>query len=159
MERTKDLFMELIQDQHQAREDFINGDKNALDTLIYMRGLKKYADEINNNVKKFEDEFSNEITEEARQYNNSYLGFEISSVKGREIYKFDSIPEYNKKKNELKDLESTYKQAFLGFQKGTVQTVVENDVRYWIDENGELRLFPELQIGKSYIKFQEQKKK
>jgi hypothetical protein len=67
------------------------------------------------------------------------------------MYNFKGISEIEEKEVEQKQLKEKYQSAFDGFQKGTVQTVVENDVRYWIDDNGELKPFPELTIGKSYL--------
>lgn len=102
-------------------------------------------------VKSFEDERLNEISQEVEQYNGKFRGFEIKSVNGRKSYSFKGIPEIEQVSNMLSSTQEKYKNAFEGFQKGTVQTVEENGVRMWIDSDGQLNPFPELTIGKSYI--------
>lgn len=156
---TKDYFMQLQEELLLTHQQTQEGELSNLDGLIKMRNAKAQADKILEIVKAFEDERLNEISQEAEAYNGKYCGFEIKSVSGRKMYNFKGITEIEEKDSEKKQLEEKYKSAFDGFQKGTVQTVVEEDVRYWIDENGELKPFPELTIGKSYLTVKETKSK
>lgn len=80
-------------------------------------------------------------------------------VSGRQMYSYKNIPQITEIEENKKVLEDKFKSAFLGFQKGTVQTTIVEDVTYWIDDNGELNLFPELSIGKSFITVKKLKSK
>ena len=155
---TKDYFMQLQEELLLTLQQTQEGELSNLDGLIKMRKAKAEAEKILEIVKAFEDERLNEISQEADSYNGKYCGFEIKSVSGRKMYNFKGISEIEQKEAEKKQLEEKYKSAFDGFQKGTVQTVEEDGVRYWVDDNGELKLFPELNIGKSYLTVKELKK-
>jgi hypothetical protein len=148
---TKDYFMQLQEELQQTHELCENGELSNLDALIKMRNAKAQAESILETVKKFEDDRLNEIANEAVQYGGKYCGYEIKSVSGRKNYSFKGISEIEQKESEKKQLEEKYRSAFDGFQKGTVQTTEQGGVRYWIDDNGELKPFPELNIGKSYL--------
>jgi len=147
----KELFMQVQEELLQINEQAQEGELSNLDALIKMRNAKAEAEKVLEIVKVFEDDNLNKITQEAEAYNGVYCGYEIKSVSGRKSYNFKGIEEIDQKLNEKSQLEEKYKSAFYGFQKGTVQTTVVEDVRYWIDENGELKPFPELTIGKSYL--------
>lgn len=160
MSKSSEMFIqiqdELINAANQAQE----GEKSHLETLLYMRGFKKQAEICLEIIKDYEDNNIQEISNEASKFQNSYGGFEIKEVAGRKSYNFKGVPEIQEKEQEKKELEEKYKSAFDGFQKGTVQTTTdEKGVRYWIDENGEMREFPELNIGKSYLKVTQEKQK
>ena len=146
-----ELFISIQEDLLLTSEQAKEGELSNLDALIKMRKAKEKAEKVLEIVKIFEDDRFNEITNEAESYKGIYCGFEIKSVNGRKMYNFKGISEIEEKEVEQKQLKEKYQSAFDGFQKGTVQTVVENDVRYWIDDNGELKPFPELTIGKSYL--------
>jgi|688.fasta_scaffold286752_2 hypothetical protein len=146
-----ELFISIQEDLLITSEQAKEGELSNLDALIKMRKAKEKAEKVLEIVKNFEDDRFNEITNEAESYKGIYCGFEIKSVNGRKMYNFKGISEIEEKEVEQKQLKEKYQSAFDGFQKGTVQTVVENDVRYWIDDNGELKPFPELTIGKSYL--------
>jgi hypothetical protein len=147
----KDLFMQIQEELHNVRQQSVEGELSNLDALIKMRNAKTEAEKVLEIVKNFEDERLNEISAEAESYNGKYCGFEIKAVNGRKTFSFKGIEEIENKEAEKKQLCEKYQSAFDGFQKGTVQTVEEEGVRYWIDENGELKKFPELSIGKSYL--------
>lgn len=155
--KTQDYFIQVQEELLYIHSQAQEGELSNLDALIKMRKAKQQADKVLEIVKTFEDERLNEISQEAESYNGKYCGFEIKSVNGRKTFNFKGISEIEEKENEKKQLQEKYQSAFDGFQKGTVQTVVENDVRYWIDENGELKPFPELSIGKSYLTVKETK--
>ena len=154
----KDYFMQLQEELLQTTSQAEEGELSNLDALIKMRKAKQEAETILEIVKNFEDARINEISQEAESYGGKYLGYEIKAVNGRKMYSFKGISEIEQKETEKKQLQEKYQSAFDGFQKGTVQTVVEEGVRYWIDENGELKVFPELSIGKSYLTVKQSKK-
>jgi hypothetical protein len=147
----KELFLQIQEELLQINEQAQEGELSNLDALIKMRNAKAEAEKVLEITKVFEDTKLNEISQEAEAYNGVYCGYEIKAVNGRKMYNFKGISEIDQKLNEKAELEEKYKSAFDGFQKGTVQTTVVEDVRYWIDENGELKPFPELTIGKSYL--------
>jgi chemotaxis protein histidine kinase CheA len=149
--KSEDYFVEIENELIEISNQCFEGELSNLDALIKMRKAKEKAETILVTVKTFEDERINEISNEAEQYKGSYCGFEIKAVNGRKSFIFKGISEIEEKETEKKQLEEKYKSAFEGFQKGTVQTVVEDEVRYWIDDSGELKPFPELTIGKSYL--------
>ncbi len=155
MGQAKEMFTLIQEELINISNQCENGELSHLDALIEMRKAKKQADQILEIVKSFEDENINEISSEAESYKGLYMGFEIKHVSGRQMYSFKGIEEISEVETKKKDLEEKYKSAFIGFQKGTVQTTIEDDVRYWIDENGELKPFPELNIGKSYLTVKE----
>jgi hypothetical protein len=155
--KTEEYFVEIQNELFEITQQTTDGELSNLDGLIKMRKAKEQAEKVLEIVKSFEDEKLNEISNEAEQYKGIYCGFEIKSVSGRKMYNFKGVPEIDEKIAEKTLLEDKYKSAFDGFQKGTVQTTVVEDIRYWIDENGELKPFPELTIGKSYLTVKKQK--
>lgn len=157
MKTSQDYFEEIQQELHNISHQSEEGELSNLDALIKMRNAKKEAEIILEIVKEFENNRFNEIVNEADKYKGSYLGFEIKSVSGRQTYSYKSIPLINEIDEKKKQLEDKFKNAFIGFQKGTVQTTEVDGVRYWIDEDSELQLFPELSIGKSYLLVKEKK--
>lgn len=153
--KSEDYFAEIENELFEINNQCTEGELSNLDALIKMRKAKQKAEGVLEIVKSFEDERINEISNEAQSYNGNYCGFEIKAVSGRKTYSYKGIPEIEEKNNEVKSLQEKYISAFDGFQKGTVQTVVEDEVRYWVDENGELKPFPELNIGKSFLTVKE----
>lgn len=151
MSKIKELFLQIHEECLYTKEQVFNGELSNLEGLIKLREAKKEAEVVMDIVKSFEDERLNEISQEAEQYNGKFRGFEIKSVNGRKSYSFKGIPEIEQVSSMLSSTQEKYKNAFEGFQKGTVQTVEENGVRMWIDSDGQLNPFPELTIGKSYI--------
>lgn len=135
------------------------GELSNLDTLIKMREAKEKAEAVLLTVKTFEENRINEIANDAESYKGIYCGFEIKMVSGRQMYSYKNIPQITEIEENKKIIEDKFKSAFIGFQKGTVQTTVIEDTTYWIDENGELNLFPELSIGKSFLTVKQIKQK
>lgn len=149
--KTQDYFLQIQEELLHIHEQVTEGELSNLDALIKMRKAKTEAEKILEIVKTFEDERLNEISTEAEKYGNVYQGFEIKAINGRQMFNFKSIPQITDLEQKKKEVEDKFKNAFLGFQKGIVQTTEIDGIRYWIDENGELQLFPEYSIGKSYI--------
>lgn len=148
---TKDYFMMVQEELHHLHQQAIEGEISDLDALIIMRKKKEEAEKVLEIVKDFEKDRIEQISLKASEYGNIYKGFEIKSINGRQLYNYKGIPQIDDINEAKKQLEDKFKNAFIGFQKGTVQTTEENGVRYWIDENGELNLFPELNIGESFL--------
>jgi hypothetical protein len=160
MSKSAKLFLAIREELLNTHNQVTEGELSNLDGLIEMRKAKAQAEAILEDVKRFEDDRLNEITNEAQSYNGKYCGFEIKSVAGRKLFSFKGIEEHENAKATVSEIEEKYKSAFDGFQKGTVQTDVdENGVRYWIDESGELKPFPEMNIGKSFLQVKEIKSK
>ena len=149
--KTEDYFMAIQEELNITFQQCEEGELSNLDALIKMREAKEKAEIILSFVKKFEDDRINEISNEAESYKGTYCGFEIKMVNGRQMYSYKHIPQISEIENSKKTIEDKFKNAFIGFHKGTVQTTTIEDVKYWIDENGELNLFPELSIGKSFL--------
>lgn len=148
---SKQLFEEIQEELFNTRNQVIEGELSNLDGFIKMRKAKEEAEKVLEIVKEFEQERLNEIANEASEHPKGYHGLKVTLTSGRKMFSFKGIPDYEKIEKSKKELEEQYKNAFEGFQKGTVQTVVEDDVRYWIDSDGSMRLFPEFNIGKSFL--------
>ena len=158
MSATKEMFLRIREELLITHNQVIEGELSNLDGLIKMREAKVQAELILEDVKRFEDERLQEITTEAEANGWVYKGFEIKSINGRKLFSFKSIPQIIELDTKKKLLEDKFKNAFEGFQKGVVQTTEVEGVRYWIDENGELQLFPELTIGKSFLQIKDKNK-
>lgn len=148
---SKELFYDLQEQMASKFNDVEFGDVSALDTLMYMREIKDYCEKTIEVAKQFEEQFIDLIAKESESFGNIYKGHEIKLVNGRKMYSFKMISEVESIESQLKQTKEKYQKAFEGFQKGIVQTVQENDKTYWIDDNGELKEFPELSYGKSYL--------
>ena len=159
MGSTKEMFIQIQEELLNVSNKCENGELSNLDALIEMRNTKQEAEKTLEIIKQFETDKINEIAHEAEQYGGTYRGFEIKSVNGRKVYNYKGISEIEEKQKEAKVLEEQYKNAFEGILKGIVQTTEVDGVKYWIDENGELKQIPELQIGKSYLTVKEVKTK
>ena len=157
MGSTKEMFIQIQEELLNVSNKCENGELSNLDALIEMRNAKQEAEKTLEIIKQFETDRINEIAHEAEQYCGKYRGFEIKSVNGRKVYNYKGISEIEEKQKEAKVLEEQYKNAFEGILKGIVQTTEVDGVKYWIDENGELKQIPELQIGKSYLTVKEVK--
>ena len=158
MGANSNLFLEIREQLQQVYNQVQEGELSNLDGLIEMRKAKQQAELILEDVKRFEDERLNEISQEAESYNGKYCGFEIKSVQGRKMYSFKGIEDVEQAKATVSQLEDKYKNAFEGFQKGVVQTTEVDGVLLWVDSDGELKPFPELNIGKSFLQVKETKK-
>lgn len=148
---SKELFFDLQQRMANEFDNVENGNTSSLDALLYMRDIKDLCEKTMEIAKSFEDQFAETIQNESAQYGNVYKGHEIKMVNGRKMYGFKSIAEVNQLEQQLKLTKDKYQNAFEGYQKGVVQTANDNDKLMWIDETGELKPFPELTYGKSYI--------
>lgn len=151
MGKSKEMFIKIHDEMVNAIDKFENGEVSALDTLLYLRGFRDEAEQIIKDVKQFEDDNLEEIEREAVANGGSYNGFEIKKVNGRKTFSFKNIAEISELEKSKKELETKYKQAFEGYQKGVVQTTTENNQTFWIDENGELKPFPSVSYSSSYI--------
>lgn len=157
MGATKDLFISIQDELVNSIDKYENGEVSALETLLYLRGFKNKAEEVLSVVKDFENQNIEQIENEAKQFGNFYNGFEIKKVNGRTSYVYKNIPEVLALDNQKKSIEQKYKSAFDGYQKGIVQTTEDNGELKWIDENGELKPFPELSHSASYIMVKQSK--
>lgn len=128
-------------------DDVDNGNREALDVFITFKSISEALDK----GKKLIDDKA--IKEASKYQNDTYNGFKLSIVNGRKMYSFKDIPEIETKQKEIKELETKYKSALNGVQKGIVQVQGE----HWIDENGELLPFPTISFGKDYIKIEKEK--
>lgn len=162
MGATKEYFEQIQQELTFTHSQVVEGELSNLDGLIKMREAKEKAEEVLSIVKNFEDERLNEITTESDKYGNKYCGFEIKAVNGRKTYSFSMCDEIKALENQKKTAEEKYRLAFEGYQKGVIQTtrLIENDPDSplgWIDEDGQVLPFPELNIGKSYLTIKKSK--
>lgn len=149
----------LMHTVNQANE----GELSHLDAMIELRKAKNELEKGLEIIKEYETEKINEIASEADKYPGGYMGYEIKAVNGRKTFSFAACEEVKEIDHLKKQAEEKYKQAFEGFQKGVVQTtrLVEDDPDSplgWIDENGQVLPFPEVNIGKSFLTFKETKK-
>lgn len=151
MGSTSEMFIQIQDELINTKLQVEEGELSNLDGLIKLRQAKEEAEKVLEIVKSFEDERINEIANEAESYKGKYCGYEIKSVNGRKNYNFKGIPEIEEIQSKASELQDKYKNALEGFIKGTVQTVDEDGVKYWVDADGQLNPFPELSYGKSYI--------
>lgn len=157
MGKSKEMFIKIQDEMVNAIDKYENGEVSVLDTLLYLRDFKKSAEQIVEDVKYFETQNIEEIEREAVANGGSYNGFEIKKVNGRKTFSFKNIAKISELEKSKKELETKYKQAFEGYQKGIVQTTTENNQTFWIDENGELKPFPSVSYSSSYITIKKQK--
>lgn len=155
---SKDLFLQISEELTLTHDQVIEGELSNLDGLIKMREAKKNAESILEQVKKFEDERLQEIANEAEANDGKYCGLEIKMVNGKKLYKFDHISEIKEIEAKAKEEKDRFQNAFESYQKGLIQTTDVDGVLHWIDDAGELHLFPELNYGKSYLMVKESKK-
>lgn len=90
----------------------LNGNISAFDTYITFKEAEKALNEAISNIK-------DAAMDEAIRYNGQqHRGYEInvSSVGGR--YSYDHIPEYAMLKEQLKQLEKNYQDAYKQAEKG-----------------------------------------
>lgn len=132
---------ELFNISHQVEE----GELSHIDGLIRMRENKYQLERSLEIIKDFEDRNIDNIPEGEHQ------GYVIKRVDGRKMYSYKNIPEISEKENEIKQVQSKYKHAFEGFQKGVTLTETIDGVLHWVDSDGVLKPFPELSYGKSYL--------
>ena len=151
MGKSKQMFLAIQDEMVNSIDRFENGEVSALDTLLYLRGFRDDAEQIVRDVKQFEDDNLEDIEREAVANGGSYNGFEIKKVNGRKTFSFKNIAEISELEKSKKDLETKYKQAFEGVQKGIVQTINEDGEVFWIDENGEVKPFPEISYSRAYL--------
>jgi hypothetical protein len=159
MGATKELFTQIREDLTKTEEECFNGELSNLDALIKMRKVKDECEIILQRIKDFENDRINEIGYEAEQYGGKYCGYEIKSINGRKIFNFKGIEEIEQKEIEVKNIKKQYEIAFDGILKGVVQTTESEGIKYWVDNNGDLKTIPELTIGKSYLTIKEIKQK
>lgn len=157
MGKSREMFIKIQDEMVNAIDKYENGEVSVLDTLLYLRDFKKSAEQIVEDVKDFETQNIEEIERESNSHGNNYNGFEIKKVNGRKTFSFKNIAEISELEKSKKELETKYKQAFEGYQKGIVQTTTENNQTFWIDENGELKPFPSVSYSSSYITIKKQK--
>ena len=157
MSANKEMFLEIQSELLEIENQVVEGELSNLDGLIKMRKARQEAEKVLEIVKSFEDKRPNEIANEASQYPEGYCGFEVKMVNGKELFNFKNIPQITQLDNDKKALEDKFKTAFKGIVKGVVQTTTVEDVKYWVDEDGELQPIPELNIGKSYLLVKEKK--
>jgi len=143
---------DLMQTIHQVEE----GELGHLDGLLKLRRNRADLETSLEIIKSFETEKVTEIEQEAVKYPKGYMGHEISVVPGRKTYNFKGIPEFDVFEGFKKDAEAKYRAAFDGYQKGIVQTTrLEEDNPEsplgWIDEDGQVLPFPEVNYGKSFV--------
>lgn len=132
-------------------EEYEEGNLSILDAVLFTRELKAISESIINDVKQFETKYIDIISQSAKEYLNGYKGFKISEVNKSGNITYDGIQEVEALEKQLKAVKAKYKSAFDGVLKGTVTTLKEEDVLYWVDPNGELLRLPDRAKGSSYI--------
>lgn len=155
--KTSEIFERLNYDFIETVNKAESGAFSVLDALLHLRGIRSQCEAYMEAVKGFEEEYMEAIANEAQKFGNEYKGFGIQSVAGRKLYNFANIPEVNQAKLNAQSVEQQYKSVFEAYQKGLVQTVTVNGQLLWIDENGEMKPFPELNYGKSFIQIKKLK--
>lgn len=148
---SKELFEKIQEELYSIQNEVFEGELSNLDGLIKMRQSKEQCEKCLEIIKSFEDSRLNEIAHDASEYPKGYQGYIVTLTNGRKMFNFKGIEDIEELENSKKKLEDQYKNAFEGFQKGIVQTVKEDGEIFWIDSDGQLRKFPELNIGKSFL--------
>lgn len=164
MGATSEIYIQMQDDLFNTVNLAEEGELSHLDALLSLREKRKYLETGLDIIKEFENEKSNEIANEASKYPEGYKGYSVTLTNGRKMYSFKGIPEIETIESVKKETEERYKGAFEGFQKGVVQTtrVNEDDPESplgWIDENGQVLPFPEVNYGKSFLTVKENKKR
>tara|TARA_R100001244_G_scaffold132321_1_gene108183 strand:+ start:941 stop:1354 length:414 start_codon:yes stop_codon:yes gene_type:complete len=96
-----------------------NGMLEPIEALIISKTMENCA-------KHLKELYTDEALIHAEKWSGQTMnGYEITSKNGATRYKFDHIEEYATFKDGLKQMESTYKDAYLSAQKGNV--IVDSD--------------------------------
>ena len=155
MGKSAEYFLAIREELLNTHNQVTEGELSNLDGLIEMRKAKQQSELILEDVKRFEDERLNEISQEAESYNGKYCGLDIKMVNGRKLYNFSHISEIKEIEDKAKQEKDRFQKAFEAYQKGLIQTTEVDGVLHWIDDNGELHLFPELNHGKSFLQIKQ----
>ena len=159
MGKSAELFLQIQEELVNTHTQVQEGELSNLDGLIAMRKAKAEAEKVLEIVSNFESERQNEIVNEAVNYPEGYCGYKVSLVNGRKLFSFKGIAEVEELEKQAKAEKDRFQTAFESFQKGLIQTSEVDGVLYWIDDNGELHKFPEMNVGKSYLKVEQTKSK
>ncbi len=118
MGATKELFIQMQDELVNTCDAVENGDINVLDAVIELRKQKQFHEEMLKEIKNFETQYSDEIEQEATANQNEYRGATFEFRAGRKTFDFSKIKEVKIAKDNVKELEQKYKQAFEMKQKG-----------------------------------------
>ena len=151
MGQTSELHLQMQDYLMSVYNQVEEGELSNLDGLITLRQNREELEKSLEIIKEFETNRLENIANEAMEYPKGYKGFQITQTNGRKMFSFKGIRDIEEIEERKKETEEKFKSAFEGFQKGTVQTTEEEGVRYWIDADGELKPFPEVNFGKSFI--------
>jgi len=155
MSKASEMHIELQDYLINVANKVEEGELSNLDGLIELRKNKEELEKSLEIIKEFESNRINQIANEAAEYPKGYKGFKITQVSGKKMYKFDNCPIVTQLDQKKKDAENFYKSGFEGFQKGTVQGKEVDGVWMWIDGDGDLQPFPEMNVGKSFLQIKE----
>jgi len=102
------------------------GDVSPLNALISLKHMEETIKMANKKLKELALDEASLYGSEAKQM--TIYGAEIQVRNGATRWSFDHIPEYNEKKQQLKDLESRYKQSYHMAQKGDMMISGDGEV-------------------------------
>ena len=141
-----------------------DGELGYLEGLLELREHRAEIEKTLEIIKEFESDKIMDIENEASKYPNGFRGHEVRVTPGRKTFSFKGIKEVEDAEAAKKEAEGKYIGAFNGVQKGIVQTTKlnENDPDSpigWVDSDGEVRPFPSLSIGKSFVTVKQIKSK
>lgn len=118
MGASKELFGQIRDEMTNLMFAVDQGDRDALDVYMELRELKAETEETLKTFKAWESENFDEILNDADSYRNEFKGFEIKKRNGGKTMVYDNIPEITEAQSVVKELQSKYKLAFEGIQRG-----------------------------------------
>lgn len=138
MGRSKELF-----------QQYRDGEIGLLDATLKLREIRKDLEAEIAEIKAFEYENLQAYEEYKGEV---YKGYTFAVSGGGASYSYKNI-------SEIKDLEAKYKMAHKGAMAGTVQvTTDEEGNKFWIDQDGEMKPFPEVTYRKQFLMIRKTKK-
>lgn len=151
MSKNSELHIQIQDELFNVVRQVEEGELSHLDALIIMHQNREEAEKTLAIIKEFSSNNLNEIANKAEEYKGKYNGYEIKSVNGKKLYKYDDIAEVTELEESVSAIKEKFKSAFENYQKGNQLTETVDGVLHWIDGDGFLHPFPELNYGASYI--------
>jgi hypothetical protein len=143
MGQTSEMHIEMQNELFNTIRRAEEGEITMLDALISLEGERKQLEISLEIVKSFKNDHINEISDEAGDYKEGYKGYIIEVRNGRKVYKYDSIPEWQRADAIKTEVEGRYKAMLDAKIKGVAYAN--------ISEDGEELPLPEISYSKSSI--------
>ena len=140
MENVKDLVFKLM-------EQVETGDISLLHASVSLHKIQKDLEAVAKEIANWKKEHLDQMESEASEYPDGFMGYTFEFRAGGKIWNFKDIPEWNREKEKMKELEAKYKMAYESVQKGITP----------VDEYGEVLPCPKVGYRSSSVILKEKK--